>query len=276
MEDDLELTKSSTVIRTVCFILFGLLVFAGILFLAMKKKNEESYASQPVFLTGAQVKHFFQNDFDGFGKSLNRINLEANGVFSQRDLFDKWQSAATDFTPDEMEKLRIASGLADLAIKKNLKDEVFSKQLEVIDWQFAKTIHPYYLDGLPHTRYDIIFITDKIIGTTSIEKLATVLLHEKAHIWERKHPEEMEAWMERTGFTKVKLVSDDGLQRRNPDINEYIYANVDGKLLGIRYSNAYPKSLHDINEGYKVANDHPYEQFASRIENILYEAPAKQ
>jgi hypothetical protein len=258
-------------IKIICLVIFGCVVFTVVLLLAMKKKNESFQTPVVTFFSKDQTRHFLINDSDGYGKSLNRINLEANGVFNYNDLIDKWQSSAADFTQDEMVKLNTASHLADIAINKNLKDDVFSKQLGAINWQFAKTIHPYYSDGLPHTRYDIIFITDKVISSSSIERLATTLLHEKAHIWERNHPEEMEAWMERSGFTKVKMVKDDGLQRRNPDINDYIYANPEGKVLGIRYSSAYPKSLHDISEGYRVANDHPYEQFATRIENILYE-----
>ena len=254
--------------KNIVYVLLGAIVVSFIVWVCLRKKKEDYKALPTVFLTKSQTAHFLLSDPDGFGKSLNKVNLEANGVVNHKDLIDKWTTSAAAWKPEEIQKLQDAAQIVDYNINTHLQDP-FKSQLNDISWQFAKTIAPYYLDGLPHTRADIIFLTDRDIGLASVEKLSKILLHEKIHVWERKHPEEIGGWIERKGFKKIKRISEDGLQRQNPDIDDFIYEDAKGKICGVRFKNANPRDLHDIQSNYDSSCDHPYEQFAYGMERYI-------
>lgn len=252
-------------IKWCAFVLVSIVVFVGVLWLCMRKKTEEWKPVATNFMDHSMTFSYLHNDYDQYGKQLNQVNLEANGVSSYADLLDKWSKSAMSWTQAEIDKLKTASHVADILIQSKLKDP-FRSQLASIDWQFAKTMHPYYMDGLPHTRGDIVFLTDKLLAYMPEQKLAELLVHEKTHIWQRKHPDEMQGWLERMNFTKTHKTTDDELQRMNPDVDQFIYKNKHDELCGIRFKNNQPHSLHDIYDGvYEYKKDHPYEQFAYSV-----------
>lgn len=242
-------------------------VIALLVYISVSKKAELYAPSPTTFLSRDETKHFLLSDPDGYGRSLNPANLEACGVASHADLLDKWSSSATSFTPEDVKKLQDAALLSDYQIYKELSDPLAS-QLRTIGWKFAKTVHPYYLDGLPHTRADVIFLTDKTLTTSSTTRLASILVHEKVHVWQRQHPEEMQGWIDKKNYRQVKRILEDGLQRANPDVDDWLYE--DGTtVFGVRYNTAQPHSLSDI-MGYGKDVDHPYEQFAYSIQTQLF------
>jgi hypothetical protein len=212
----------SDTIRLIIYILLIFIFVAIVLYVSLKKKAEVYQPSPTYFLSLAQTKDFLLADSDGYGAGLNKVNLEANGVVKYGDLIDKWQSAAGEWKDWERKKLQDAATVADFHINTKLKD-AFKVQLASIGWQFAKTLHPYVCDGLPFTRTDIIFLTDKVVADSSIKRLAKILVHEKVHVWERKYPEEMQGWIERNGFQKVRPTYQDPLVRANPDVDSWNY-----------------------------------------------------
>jgi hypothetical protein len=244
------------------------IVIATVIWLSLRKKSEDYKPTPTLFLTQQQTMDFLISDSDGFGKRLNKANLEANGVFNQQDLFDKWSSSARSWTPEEIEKLKRVAHIVDYIINSKLEDP-FKAQMQSIKWQFAKTIHPYYLDGLPHTRADIIFLTEKTVATSEDQELARILLHEKSHLWSRKYEEEMRGWIEKNGFKAMVPVHKDPIQRHNPDINEWLYQDKQGRSLGVRYNSETPRDLSDTKGAYDKTLDHPYEQFAYNIEKLV-------
>jgi hypothetical protein len=256
---------------TKILVVLAFVVLLVLLIWVCTKKKAEDFKPLPLrYLTEAQTRDLLASDFDGFGKSLNRVNLHACGVVSHQDLLDKWTQSASEFTTEEKEHLQKATQMADYAINTRLSGPL-KAQLQAIDWQLAKTVHPYYLDGLPHTRGDVIFVTDKLIGTSDVAQLASTLVHEKVHVWQRKHPQEMQGWMERKLFKPIRRTTDDGLQRSNPDVDGWVYIDSTGELTGVRYASATPHHLNDTNEGYNAKADHPYEQFAYRIQYKVFQ-----
>ena len=249
------------------YIVLILLGIAVLMYVLVQKKAEQYKPTQIYFLTHDQTQHFLLHDSDGYGASLNKVNLHAAGVINYRDLIDKWSTAASEWKPFEIQKLKDAAQIADFHINTQLKDP-FKSQMNHIEWQFAKTMHPYFCDGLPLTRSDIIFLTDKVVAQSSLKRLAKILIHEKSHIWSRKFPGEMQGWVERKGYKKLQRVSDDGLQRSNPDIDEWIYLHPKGNVAGVRYNSATPKDLFDV-QFYDQKEDHPYEIFAQAVEKII-------
>lgn len=252
--------------KTIMIVLLVAILLGALFWFATYKKSEV-YKPLPVHLIDQeQVKQMFQHDFDGYASSLNQVNLEACGVADKEDLIAKWTQSVAKWTTQDQKLLQDAAQIADYAINMQLQDP-FKAQMNSIQWKIAKTIHPYYLDGLPHTRGDIIFLTDKILSTSSPSVLARILVHEKVHLWQRKYPKEMEGWMQRIGFNPVKLIQEDPLQRSNPDVNKMLYSDSQQNLLGVRFRNANPMDLHDVDYVRKM--DHPYELFAYQVEKII-------
>ena len=221
------------------------------------------------FLTEQQTRHLLVTDFDQFGLGMNDVNLRAVGVDDINECLEKWGNSATGWTNTQKKKVQAAIELVERKMQGMQKfSQGFKNNMNDIDWNVACTIYPYYLQGLPHTRGDIIFITDKLVATTSLPQLAGILMHEKTHIWQRKFPSKMEQWMSLHGFEKSAKVSSTPLERRNPDINEYLYKNQEGDELGVKFSNKNPADLNDV-ENYSLELDHPYEQFASKVQSML-------
>ena len=248
------------------YTLVALVVLGLLVWVAFKRKSED-YQPRPVtFMTAQQTADFLSTDLDGYGLSLNKINLEGNGVFNYKDLIEKWSTSAMSWKPEEIQKLRDAALIADYHINTHLKGDT-KKQMSDLEWKFAKTMHPYLCDGLPHTRDDVIFLTDKAVALSDLRALARLLIHEKTHVWQRKYPEAMNAWMDGQGFKRIKSVYEDPMQRRNPDVDEWIYQNEQGETLGVQYNTQTPANLSDVK--YQLNLDHPYEQFASKMEKMV-------
>ena len=241
-------------------------IVAGVFWISLRKRAELYTPAPTSFLTREQTAQFLWTDSDGFGRGLNDVNLEACGVIHHQDLLDKWKSAAAEWKPAEIDKLRDACTLADYAINTKLKDP-FKAQLAAIGWQFAKTLHPYFCDGLPLTRADIIFLTDKTVANTDVKRLAQILVHEKVHIWERKYPEEIAGWIERHNFRKSHRQADEPLARSNPDIDEWVYVDAQQRPRVTLFNSTKPRDLHDVQ--YSQELEHPYEVLAYTVQKIV-------
>ena len=252
--------------KLVLYILVACVVLAGLIWIAFKRRSEDYTPKPVIFLTQQQTSDFIRNDADGYGLSLNQTNLEGLGVFNHQDLIEKWSTSAMAWKPEEIQKLRDAALIADYHINTHLKGDT-KRQMSEIEWKFAKTMSPYLCDGLPHTREDVIFLTDKAVALSDLRSLARLLIHEKTHVWQRKYPEAMNAWMDKQGFRRVKNVLEDPLQRRNPDVDDWIYENSEGQMLGVQFNSTTPFSLSDVK--YQLQLDHPFEQFASKMEKMV-------
>jgi len=259
--------ESSWTTKHVTWAAIILIVFGVVLLLGMKKKAEEYKPTATTFLSKQQTQHFLQTDPDRYGASLNTTNLEACGVINYRDLLDKWQSAAAQWKPEEIKKLQDAALIADFHINTKLKDP-FKAQLAAIDWHFAKTLFPFFCDGLPLTRTNIIFLTDKTVAEADTKRLASILVHEKVHIWERMYPEEMEGWIERKEFKKYRPIREDAFARANPDVDEWIYVDKNNQQRVIHFNSLTPKDLHDI-RFHSPSIEHPYEVLAYAVQKIV-------
>ncbi len=227
------------------------------------------------FLTQSESQQFLKNDNDNYGRSLNKPNLIALGVDNNETLLEKWGDSASEFSDEEKSLLKDACFYVDKVLHLNSKSKTMNKQMLSIPWIFAKTIAPYYLDGLPHTRNNVIWLTDRIMSNAlnarDVKILSKLLLHEKTHIWERAFPMEMQEWIHANGFEVVGTVYDDVLYRRNPDLDNNIYKNRDRVKLEVKFRDETPFDLHDVVFSVNSKNEHPYEILAYNIEKLVYE-----
>ena len=238
--------------------------------LTIHRKRELFQRVTCTYLTDKETKEFFVKDSDSYLDKLTQVNVHALGAADKDILLDKWIQSTIPFTPEEMGKLQAAAQLVNDNVAKYIKDEVFRDQVQSVKWKFAKTIHPYYLDGLPHTRGDVIFLTEKVIALADIPRLARLLMHEKAHIWERMFPEAMEKWMSKQGYQVVGKVSEFPQTRMNPDVDDFIYKDKLGLTMTVNFTSEYPAGLADVTfSGSGAKKEHPFEVFAYRMERYI-------
>ena len=255
--------------KGICLILLSLVIVTSLIWCFKKIQNESFQAPSIYFLDENAARNFLYSDHDGYLANLTQANLHALDAATKEDLLAKWIHSCDPFSHHEQEKLRQAVEIVEHSCGTNIKDEVFRKQLQKIPWQFAKTIFPYYLDGLPHTRGDIIWLTDKVIATSDVERLAKLLMHEKTHIWERKFPKAMSAWMQSQGYAPVGKTIDDVLYRQNPDVNDTIYVDKHNRKMHVRFKHAKPSGLGDVEYTLNYTQEHPYEALAYKMETFV-------
>lgn len=148
--------------------------------------------------------------------------------------------------------------------------EIINKKLINVNipWRFAKTEGIVYENGFPHTRKDIIFLTSKHLKYTK-EKFIKLLIHEKIHIYQRYNKNKMRVYLKKLGYSihchKEKFIK----RRSNPDLDEYIYKDRNGKIMICEYVNEHPKNLLDINY-MNTEYEHPYEMLSYISENLFY------
>ena len=94
----------------------------------------------------------FKKDYDNIINKQKDINI-----------LDKWLYSTSNFNYYEKNKIKKSINYMRKCIENNIKDIKFKNQLLSLDMIFSKTTGDKYLYGLAHTRFNIIFLTNKYI-----------------------------------------------------------------------------------------------------------------
>lgn len=207
-------------------------------------------------LDSKQTAEWLANDPDNYVQTMSSYDLIARAANSYSDYLKRISAAAYEVTKWESDVIVNAVAVVDRYIAKK---KVVSPYLLDIPWVIAVTRGREYEDGFPHTRQNIIFINDALIRSSS---LASTLLHEKVHVFQRMYPAEMDTWMAGRGFKKWKLRKSEPLSRANPDLDDWIYidSRTDRAMIAL-YNSEVPKGITDVRLS-NVAFEHPYELMA--------------
>lgn len=190
------------------------------------------YSSTVRFMSAQETNEFLRNDPDGFVASLNQWDLFARKVQTNQQYIDHISTSGRDWTLEEQALIR----------------KVAQKVDPDFDWVIAKTTKDYEL-GFPHTRTkDIIFMSEVPDERT--------LKHEKIHLEEKRGKYDFE----KMGFIKLGLRKGTFRLRSNPDLDEYIWGDANGRIYVAHYNSDRPMSIMDIDVDSKY--EHPYEWFA--------------
>ena len=235
------------------------------------KSTNEYYSlnsnSKYNFLTKKDTQTFFKNDSDNYIKDLTNLDIKAHKSVSGYDYQNKIINVADSFTPEEKNMLLIAMQKADNALLKIKYPGFDGKKAANMNWNIALTRGKTYEDGLPHTRKNVIFISDTLFDTSD-KQLAIVMLHEKVHVYERMFPKDIEKWINYSGYKKHKKWSSYKNARSNPDINDWSYISPEGKEMIVLYKTNNPNTIHDVIQT-DPAREHPYEALAYKLEKYL-------
>lgn len=228
-------------------------------------KNKEEYIN---FFDKKIVNNFINNDNDNYINNLSSYDLVARKCKLNNEYKTKIINCISNFS--ELQKQVITEGTIEAdKFLKNYNDLFDGNDILKYKWNFALTTNnnnDEYEEGLPHTREDIIFLSDKIIPNKCNSNFINTLIHEKIHIFQRYNTDLMEKIINNLGF---KRTSEKNIkQRSNPDLNKYIYINKNNEKLQCLYDNNNPTSIQNVNcLNNTTLFEHPYEYLAYTIAN---------
>lgn len=216
------------------------------------------------FLTSDETKIYLLSDHDTYIHNLSQWDLIARNVNTQDEY--KQNIIAGNFTEEQKVRFAKAATAADTFFNTIQLNNIDGKKIAEIPWILAITKNNSYENGLPHTRENIIFVSDN--QTETHETLVKTLIHEKIHVYQRAYPEDMNTFLSEIGFSRVKRRHGIPRIRANPDLDEWIYVNQKtGKEMYALYSSDMPHDITDI-----VLNDpafeHPFELVSYKISEL--------
>ncbi len=221
------------------------------------------------FLSSKQTSEFFRLDPDGYLKQMSEYDIKARGANTKTQMMNRIINATENFSLYEKFNLILCTRLADIFFKRldTLIPYVNCRQIANIPWILAKTKDNMYEGGYPHTRENIIFITNKTIYSGHLVK---TLIHEKVHLWQRMYPEEMQKWIRNNNWQPHSSRYQYPMIRSNPDTDSIVYTDPNGKLGIVEYLTKNPKSIRDTK--FPIENnpvsEHPNETLAYYIDYL--------
>lgn len=243
-----------------------LLIIYNLYLLFNKKKCNyiENFQNNITFLDYNTVKNFIIDDNDNYIKNLTEYDLIARNVKNTNDYINNITNCIKNFSLEEKNIISKACIQADKFL--NTYNNILNgKNIAKIKWKFALTYYNNfeYEEGFPHTRNDIIFLSEKIIPKELNHNFINTLIHEKIHIYQRFN--NIDNIIKKLGF--IKHYTKKYNNRANPDLNNFLYTNSNNQLLQCIY-NDNPKSINDVvclNNNHIY--EHPYEYIAYKIAN---------
>jgi hypothetical protein len=224
------------------------------------------------FLTRDDTSSFFVKDVDGYVESMNDLDVLAQGCKTKLEFLDRISKAADNFTLKEKWKCKKACTYADDWIRSQMAQYpgIENQKLANIPWKLSLTRGKANEEGLPHTRRDIIFLSDQVLELSPRE-LARTLVHEKIHVYERMFPADLEIWMQANGYKRYKRQSEWPNARSNPDVDGWVYLRPDGKPTVVLYTTDNPTSIDDVvYPGPQHPNtEHPFETLAYLVDSTM-------
>lgn len=225
--------------------------------------------SSPNFYSHDDTFKFLYNDIDGYVERMSQQDLLSQGCSTPKQFILKISSAADNFTFPERMKCLMATAKADKFLKRLKLAGIDAKKLADLEWNLAVTRGRAYEEGLPHTRRDVIFISDDVLSLP-LKDLTRTLIHEKVHVYERLNPQDIYNWMASVGFKRHKRQSDYKNARSNPDVDGWVYLDPDGRETVVLYRSENPAHLDDVQYPYKhdSSSEHPYETLAYLVDYL--------
>jgi hypothetical protein len=234
------------------------------------------------FLSREDVVQFFRKDPDQYFESFNELNLRGFGYDDKQTMIDDACRSARSFNTKEQEYISKKCMEADQFLEQFNDIPYFpSKKVAKIKWVLAKTFGRLYEKGFPHTRLNIIFLTDRF---TFHKNLTQVLVHEKVHLFSRLYPNDMRRWMDKNGYILYKKMSDYPLAKANPDVDGMVYVDKNNQELVLQYNSYFPTSFDDVNFSLSGTNcliqdgkydldcaskEHPNEVLAYKVDSYV-------
>jgi hypothetical protein len=216
------------------------------------------------FVAKDQLYRELISNEDGFYSSFFDYDWKARKVGGLEEYKKLIGKAVRDFNENEKQKLRLCMESCDKFLEKvNMSGFDNIKALN-IGWRVGRVEGRLYEYGLPHTRKDLIILSDENMNE-DVRTLTRTLIHEKVHLYQKQNNDDMERYMEMNNFERHKLREYEDLVRANPDLDAWIYKNrVTGQVYKCEYTSSDPNSIIDVKNTDQMF-EHPFEILAVKI-----------
>jgi hypothetical protein len=245
------------------------IIFLCILFNKKDYKDHYTAYIDFTFLSKDQLYDILREDEDKYYSRFYGNDFKTRNINNISDYIKIIYNSVEDFTDEEKNKLIRCIHESNKFFSSYPKTEWFNgNKANNIEWIFGIINGKDYERGLPHTRNNIIILSKEHLSNYSDEQLIKTLIHEKVHIYQKIYTDDIEVYLKKNNFTKIKIRDSSDNIRANPDLDEWIYKNNENQTLKAVYNNN-PKNIEDIK--YSPINiqsyEHPFEKMAIDIEN---------
>ena len=250
------------------FISVIIFIFFIIINNCILKKNIENFNDNIIFLNNNELLNILINDNDGYYNTFYNNDFHARNIKNIDEYKYLIKDSVSDFSEEQKNKLVESINSADLFFSKFKTDWFDGNKNNNIKWIIGCIKGKLYENGLPHTRNNIIIISDEKVNNYGLKNLTKTLIHEKVHLYQKTYRSDIQLYLNKHNFNKLKKRDIYDNIRANPDLDNWIYTDNKENIYKAVYNNN-PLSIEDIeyspinNQSY----EHPYEKMAIDIEN---------
>lgn len=222
-------------------------------------KTKEGFENKAFvrILSPQETREFLLKDADGYVAQLSSLDLYARGVSSSSEYLERITSSVVDMDARHKTNINELAHVVDTHLMQTGQHKLAS-----VPWKIAVVSGNVYENGYPHTRQDVIFLSTNELNSIS---LGRTLLHEKVHVYQRMHPEDMQRYLSDNQFKPWKMRKDEPMARANPDLDNWIYIDPQtNKPMVAYYTSSKPSSISDVVLEHP-SYEHPYEKMAYDI-----------
>jgi hypothetical protein len=227
------------------------------------------YQTEPriIYVLKNNLIKYLIEDNDQFYDKFNNIDLKVRNIVKKEDYYKKIEESIDDIDTSYRNLLKKCITKSNIFFV-NLKEPFFDNiKCYKIPWKIGTMKGNKYENGMPHTRGDIIILPKYTDDKEDF--LTKLLIHEKIHIYQRFYPKLSERYITYHGFKKYKKVQNSDKIRANPDIDDWVYIDVNGKIYKSMFREDAKKitdvRFYPIN---KSRYEHPFEKMANEISDL--------
>lgn len=228
-----------------------------------KRKEAFRCGGNVKFVHSKTAKDFIEQDKDGYVQSMSLPDLRARGV---QTITEYLQKSSEDIIPfSHYQKILIYKNLelVNDYLQRTRHYFIDPNLLQRIPWKFILT-KGFYEQGLPHTRGPYIFLSLNFFNTSQEDQIVT-LIHEKIHLYQRKHKKDFQEKLLNNNYKIYGLRKDYPNSRANPDLDEFVYIHPLNYKMVATYHSMYPKNIQDIHHDMPPQKEHPNEEIAYAV-----------
>lgn len=257
----------------ILFFLYILKMVVNIIFFNQNcNQNSIDYFSNNIdiiFLSKDELYSILKNNNDNYYNKFYKNDLKVRNINNINEYIYNIKNYVEDMNHEHKIKLKRCIEIVNEFFNNIKKDWFDGIKANNIKWIIGMNTGKYYENGLPHTRDNIIILSKEHIETYSDNKLIKTLIHEKIHLYQKIYKDDIDIYIKKNNFTKIKLRTENDNIRANPDLDNWIYKDNNNNILKATYNNN-ASSIEDIQ--YSPINiqsyEHPFEKMAIEIENL--------
>jgi hypothetical protein len=254
-------------IWTVVLFFLAFLSFGAALYFFVKSKMIKN-TEKIIFLTSSETQAILDNDADHYYQTFNKTDLKLRKSKTLTEYLDKISNSGVEGSEENKEKIIDCIERINQKLPSGIQEGVDIRKFVEMDWRIGFTGDMLYENGLPHTRTNVIILNNTDIEKKSIPSLCRLLIHEKAHVYQKTYKTEFSKYLDENFEVAEKKGKQEDIPA-NPDTDKFIYKRKStGEILQGRYHEK-PKHFRDIAfTDDDHTKEHPYESVAYTLEKL--------